>query len=62
MRVEAKADGDEFFHITDRDAMQEDPPDILLTMLDYLLLRPNDQRIWRWPRGSRECWLAQEKT
>jgi DEAD/DEAH box helicase domain-containing protein len=62
MRVEAKADGDEFFHITDRDAMQEDPPDILLTILDYLLLRPNDQRIWRWPRGSRECWLAQEKT
>ena len=36
--------------ITDRAAMQENPPDILLTnykMLDYLLLRPSDQGIWR---------------
>src|SRR5690606_16447769 len=36
--------------ITDRDTMQLDPPDILLTnykMLDYLLLRPGDQAIWK---------------
>lgn len=35
--------------ITDRAAMQENPPDILLTnykMLDYLLLRPKDTSIW----------------
>ncbi len=36
--------------ITDRATLQEAPPDILLTnykMLDYLLLRPRDQRIWQ---------------
>ncbi|MFC1482229.1 DEAD/DEAH box helicase [Myxococcota bacterium] len=36
--------------ITDRETMQKHPPDILLTnykMLDYLLLRPWDQGIWR---------------
>lgn len=36
--------------ITNRAAMQENPPDILLTnykMLDYLLLRPKDTSIWR---------------
>ncbi|MEE2732968.1 MAG: DEAD/DEAH box helicase [Pseudomonadota bacterium] len=36
--------------ITNRASMQNDPPDILLTnykMLDYLLLRPKDQNIWR---------------
>jgi DEAD/DEAH box helicase domain-containing protein len=36
--------------ITDREAMRQDPPDILLTnykMLDYLLLRPKDQGVWR---------------
>ncbi|MDI4662609.1 MULTISPECIES: DEAD/DEAH box helicase [Cobetia] len=36
--------------ITNREAMQADPPDILLTnykMLDYLLLRPKDVSIWR---------------
>lgn len=35
--------------ITDRYAMRRDPPDILLTnykMLDYLLLRPEDQPLW----------------
>lgn len=35
--------------ITARDALQANPPDILLTnykMLDLLLLRPTDQRIW----------------
>lgn len=36
--------------ITDHSALQDSPPDILLTnykMLDYLLLRPGDQRIWQ---------------
>jgi len=36
--------------ITDRESMKLDPPDILLTnykMLDYLLLRPGDQGVWR---------------
>lgn len=36
--------------ITDREVLQNNPPDILLTnykMLDLLLLRPKDQRIWQ---------------
>ena len=36
--------------ITDRAAMRERPPDILLTnykMLDYLMIRPRDRRLWR---------------
>jgi DEAD/DEAH box helicase domain-containing protein len=36
--------------ISNHVAQQQDPPDILLTnykMLDYLLLRPQDQRLWR---------------
>ena len=36
--------------ISNHEAQQDDPPDILLTnykMLDYLLLRPQDQRLWR---------------
>ncbi len=36
--------------ITDRDAQQKNPPDILLTnykMLDFLLLRPKDRKLWR---------------
>ena len=36
--------------ITDRDTLREHPPDILLTnykMLDYLLVRPFDFRLWR---------------
>ena len=36
--------------ITCRDTMQQDPPDILLTnykMLDYLLIRAQDQLIWQ---------------
>jgi DEAD/DEAH box helicase domain-containing protein len=35
--------------ITDRDALQKDPPDILLTnykMLDFLMVRPRDRRLW----------------
>ena len=36
--------------ITDRETMRQSPPDILLTnykMLDYLMIRPGDQRLWR---------------
>ena len=36
--------------ITDRETLRENPPDILLTnykMLDYLMIRPADQRLWR---------------
>ena len=37
--------------ITDRDAQQRNPPDILLTnykMLDFLLIRPKDRQLWRY--------------
>ncbi len=36
--------------ITHRDTLRDNPPDILLTnykMLDFLLMRPKDQRLWR---------------
>ena len=36
--------------ITDRETLRGNPPDILLTnykMLDYLMIRPGDQRLWR---------------
>lgn len=36
--------------ITDRNILTDNPPDILLTnykMLDYLLMRPRDQKIWK---------------
>ena len=36
--------------VADRESLLERPPDILLTnykMLDYLLVRPSDQRLWR---------------
>ncbi|BBO85595.1 DEAD/DEAH box helicase [Desulfosarcina ovata subsp. sediminis] len=36
--------------ITNHEAQQENPPDILLTnyrMLDFLLMRPQDKRLWR---------------
>ncbi len=36
--------------VADRESLLRRPPDILLTnykMLDYLLLRPSDQRLWR---------------
>ena len=35
--------------ITDRETLRKDPPDILLTnykMLDYLLIRPKDRKLW----------------
>jgi len=37
--------------ITDKNALRNNPPDILLTnykMLDFLLLRPGDQKLWRY--------------
>ena len=58
---EMRATGDTYFHITDHEAMQEEPPDILLTnykMLDYLLLRPKDQRIWRFNDPGRLRFLV----
>ena len=36
--------------ITDRETLRQHPPDILLTnykMLDYLMIRPSDRRLWR---------------
>jgi DEAD/DEAH box helicase domain-containing protein len=36
--------------VTDKESMRLSPPDILLTnykMLDYLLIRPNDYRLWK---------------
>ena len=36
--------------ITDRDTLRNHPPDILMTnykMLDYLMIRPEDQKIWK---------------
>lgn len=39
--------------ITDRTVLRDDPPDILLTnykMLDFLLIRPRDQPLWRFNR------------
>jgi DEAD/DEAH box helicase domain-containing protein len=43
--------------ISNHDVLQENPPDVLLTnykMLDFLLMRPQDQRLWRFnnPIGS----------
>jgi DEAD/DEAH box helicase domain-containing protein len=37
--------------ISDKDVLRDDPPDILLTnykMLDFLLIRPKDQLLWRY--------------
>jgi len=36
--------------ITDKDVLRDNPPDILLTnykMLDFLLMRPKDRKLWR---------------
>ena len=41
---------DVYVSITNRDELQKNPPDILLTnykMLDYLLMRPKDKNIWQ---------------
>ncbi len=41
--------------ITDKDILRRDPPDVLLTnykMLDFLLMRPKDQPLWRYNIGT----------
>ena len=51
----------QYWHITDRRAMQDDPPDILLTnykMLDYLLMKPKYRAIWRFNRPGRLAYLV----
>ena len=51
IRAQTSGGKDSYTAITNRAAMQKKPPDILLTnykMLDYLLLRPKDQDIWRY--------------
>ncbi|MCA1787415.1 MAG: hypothetical protein LC657_15690, partial [Desulfobacteraceae bacterium] len=43
-------DGDVFHGISNHAVLQDSPPDILLTnyrMLDFLLMRPQDQELWR---------------
>ena len=47
--------------ITCRETLREYPPDILLTnykMLDFLLLRPRDQRLWRYNEPNRLRYLV----
>jgi len=41
--------------ITDKNELRKNPPDILLTnykMLDFLLLRPGDQKLWRYNQAD----------
>ena len=43
-------EGERYSVITDRDRMREEPPDLLLTnykMLDFLLMRSRDAKLWR---------------
>lgn len=43
-------EGDRYTVITDRERLQDEPPDILLTnykMLDFLLIRARDSKLWR---------------
>ena len=51
MCIDMEGDKEKVYRaITDQQAMQDDPPDILLTnykMLDFLLMRPKDKAIWR---------------
>ena len=45
----------EEYVITDKDILGDNPPDILLTnykMLDFMLMRPRDQKIWKHNIGS----------
>ena len=52
---------EQYLHITDRKAMQDDPPDILLTnykMLDYLLMKPKYRDIWRFNLSGRLRYLV----
>ena len=46
--------------ITDRDTLRKDPPDVLLTnykMLDYLLIRPKDSKLWSKNKQRRSAML-----
>ncbi|MDR6775336.1 DEAD/DEAH box helicase [Azospirillum sp. BE72] len=50
MAVVVENGREQYRHITDRAAMLDDPPDILLTnykMLDYLLMKPKYRPVWR---------------
>ena len=51
MSIDMEGDKEKTYRaITDQQAMQDEPPDILLTnykMLDFLLMRPKDKAIWR---------------
>ncbi len=41
--------------ITDKDILRDNPPDILLTnykMLDFMLMKPRDQKIWKHNEGT----------
>ena len=45
----------EEYVITDKDVLGDNPPDILLTnykMLDFMLMRPRDQKIWKHNIGT----------
>ncbi len=47
--------------ITDKDVLRDNPPDILLTnykMLDFLLIRPRDQDLWRFNKPDTLRWLV----
>ncbi|MER2625327.1 MAG: DEAD/DEAH box helicase [Accumulibacter sp.] len=47
--------------ITDKEVLRNDPPDILLTnykMLDFLLIRPRDQALWRCNGPDTLHWLV----
>lgn len=57
MSVDEDGKGGNFHLIDDRDALQENPPDILLTnykMLDYLLMKPEHDSLWQ-SSGDNSC-------
>ena len=61
MAVTVTGGREEYWHITDRRAMQENPPDILLTnykMLDYLLMKPQHRNLWRFNEPGRLTYLV----
>ena len=61
MTVTVENGREQYLHITDRRAMQDHPPDILLTnykMLDYLLMKPKYRDIWRFNAPGRLRYLV----
>ena len=61
MTVVPENGGETYRHITDRAAMLDDPPDILLTnyrMLDYLLMKPRYRPLWRFNEQGRLAYLV----